>query len=138
MVPAPAYLLDTNTASFIIRGGPPQLMTRLRAQPVTAIGISAITEAELLYGLARKPSATALATAVAAFLRHVQTLPWDSEAAISYGSLRAALEYAGTPLGGMDMLIAAHTLALDATLVTNDHAFRRVPSLRVEDWTADS
>jgi tRNA(fMet)-specific endonuclease VapC len=138
MSPAPAYLLDTNIASFIIRGGPPQLMRRLRAHPVNAVGISAITEAELLYGLARKPGATALAAAVSAFLRHVQTLAWDSDAAERYGRLRAELETAGTPLGGMDMLIAAHALALRATLVTNDHAFRRVPNLTVEDWTSDS
>lgn len=138
MSPAPTYLLDTNIASFIIRGGPPQLMARLRAQSVTAVGISAITEAELRYGLARKPGATALATAVTAFLRHVQTLPWDSDAAERYGRLRAELETAGTPLGGMDMLIAAHALALGATLVTNDQAFRRVPNLAFEDWTTDS
>jgi len=129
------YLLDTNTASFIIRGNA-RLLERLQAQPVAAIGISAVTEAELLYGLARKPAAAALAAAVAAFLRHVQALPWDSEAAARYGVLRAALEAAGTPLGGMDTLIAAHAMATDATLVTNDQAFRRVPGLGVEDWTA--
>lgn len=127
------YLLDTNTASFIIRGEPHPL-ARLQAHPVSAVGISAVTEAELLYGLARKPSATALAAAVSAFLRHVQALPWESEAAARYGALRAELEAAGTPLGGMDMLIAAHALAIGAVLVTNDQAFRRAPGLTIEDW----
>lgn len=137
MTAAPAYLLDTNTASFIIRGGPPHLLTQLQAQPVSSIGISAITEAELRYGLARKPGATTLAAAVSAFLRHVQAMPWDSEAAVGYGALRAALEAAGTPLGGMDTLIAAQALAIGATLVTNDQAFRHVPGLTVEDWTLE-
>jgi tRNA(fMet)-specific endonuclease VapC len=90
MTAAPAYLLATNTASFIIRGGPPHLLIWLQVQSVSTIGISAITEAELRYGLARKPGATTLAAAVAAFLRHVQAMPWDSEAAVSYGALRAA------------------------------------------------
>lgn len=135
MTAAPAHLLDTNTASFIIRGGPPHLLARLQAQPVSTIGISTITEAEIRYGLARKPGATMLAVAVSAFLRHVQAMPWDSEAAVSYGALRAALEAAGTPLGGMDTLIAAHALAVGSTLVTNDQAFRHVAGLTVEDWT---
>lgn len=136
MSSAPTYLLDTNTASFIIRGGPAPLLARLQAKPVSSIGISTITEGELLYGLARKPGATTLSAAVTAFLRHVQALPWDSEAADSYGRLRAALEAAGTPLGGMDTLIAAHALAVGAVLVTNDQAFRHVPGLAIEDWTA--
>lgn len=130
------FLLDTNTASFIIRGSNPRLFARLQAHQVSSTGISTVTEAELRYGLARKPGATALAAAVQAFLRHVQALPWDSDAAVRYGVLRAELEAAGTPLGGMDTLIAAHALAIGATLVTNDRAFRRVPGLIVEDWAA--
>jgi tRNA(fMet)-specific endonuclease VapC len=82
----------------------------------------------------RKPGATALAAAVSAFLRHVQALPWDSEAAARYGTLRAQLEAAGTPVGNLDTLIAAHALAVGATLVTHDRAFRQVPGLVVEDW----
>lgn len=137
MAAAALHLLDTNTASFIIRGDA-RLLGRLQALPVTAVAISCVTEAELLYGLARKPEAKALAAAVMAFLRHVQVLPWDSPVAARYGPLRAGLEAAGTPLGSMDTLIAAHALAAGATLVTNDQAFRRVPGLMVEDWRAES
>ncbi len=136
MAGAPAFMLDTNIASFIIRGGAPALMRRLQAQPVPSVCVSAITEAELRYGLARKPDATALHAAVHAFLLHVQALPWDSEAAARYGELRAALEADGKPMGNMDTLIAAHALAAGATLVSNDRAFKRVAGLRVEDWTA--
>lgn len=129
------YLLDTNTASFIIRAARRPL-ERLQAHPVSAIGISAVTEAEMLYGLARKPAATALAAAVTGFLDHVQVLPWDRAAAARYGALRAALEAGGMMLGNLDTLIAAHALAVGAVLVSNDRAFSRVSELRVEDWSA--
>lgn len=132
---APLYLLDTNIASHVIRGSHAAVLQRLQGHPVSSVAISSITEAELRYGLARKPGASALAAAVGTFLRHVQTLPWDSEAAAAYGPLRARLEAAGTPLGNLDTLIAAHALAIGATLVTNDQAFARVPALVVEDWT---
>ena len=93
------------------------------------------TEGELLYGLARKPEATALKAAVEAFLQYVEALPWDSQAAAVYGRLRARLEAQGTPVGNLDTLIAAHALASGATLVTNDQALARVEGLSVEDWT---
>lgn len=130
----PLYLLDTNMASFIIRGDAVPVQ-RLQSHPVASVGISVVTEAELRHGLARKPGATRLAATVAAFLQHVQSLPWDGAAAVRYAELRARLESAGTPLGAMDMLIAAHALALDAVLVTNDQALQRVPGLATEDWT---
>jgi tRNA(fMet)-specific endonuclease VapC len=132
----PLFLLDTHTASFIIRGSSEALLQRLQSRAVAAVAISCVTEAELLYGLARKPGATALAAAVNVFLRHVQSLPWDSLCTARYGTLRAQLEAAGTPLGNLDTLIAAHALAIGATLVTHDIAFWQVPGLAVEDWTA--
>jgi tRNA(fMet)-specific endonuclease VapC len=128
------FLLDTNTVSFIVRGSQPGLLQRLRRHPVNAVAISSVTEAELLYGLARKPEASALAAAVQTFLKHVQSLPWDSQAATRYGVLRAQLEAAGTPLGNLDTLIAAHALAAGATLVTHDRAFRQISGLAIEDW----
>jgi tRNA(fMet)-specific endonuclease VapC len=127
-------LLDTNIASDLIRGGTSGLLERLEAQPVGSVGISSITEAELLYGLARRPEATALAAIVETFLRHVPVHPWGRDAAMRYGPMRAALEAAGTPLGSLDGLIAAHALALGATLVTRDRAFARVPGLVVQSW----
>jgi tRNA(fMet)-specific endonuclease VapC len=136
MAAAPVFMLDTNIASFILRGGTPALLDRLRAHPVTSVCVSSITEAELRYGLARKPEAATLREAVHAFLLHVRALPWDSEAATRYGELRAALEADGKPMGNMDTLIAAHALAAGAVLVSHDRAFRRIPGLRVEDWTA--
>jgi len=134
MAASPRYMLDTNIASLVIRGPSEVLRTRLRAIPLASTCISAITEGELRYGLSRKPEATVLRAAVTAFLQHVQVLAWDSSAAATYGSLRAALETTGTPLANLDTLIAAHALATDCILATHDKAFTRVPGLVVEDW----
>jgi tRNA(fMet)-specific endonuclease VapC len=137
MLPASArYMLDTNTVSFIVRDQHPHLQTRLRELPLSALCISAITQAELLYGLARKPGATALKAKVDAVLLRLDTLPWDHGAAHVYAPLRASLEASGQPLANLDTLIAAHALALGHVLVTNDQALRRVPGLQVEDWTS--
>jgi tRNA(fMet)-specific endonuclease VapC len=137
MAAAPRVMLDTQIARFIIKGASEALRSRLRATPLTGACISSVTEGELLCGLARKPAATALRDSVASFLRHVEVLSWDREAAARYGAVRAALESAGTPLGSLDTLIAAHALAIGATLITNDKAFRRVPGLTAADWTRD-
>ena len=87
------------------------------------------------YGLARRPAADSLRIAVEAFLRHVDIALWDSAAAAAQGTLRALLEARGTSLGNLDTLIAAHALATDSVLITNDKALRRTPELRTEDWT---
>ena len=131
---AARFMLDTNMASYIIRGPSPVLSARLLAVPPDSMCVSAITQGELLHGLARKPGATSLQVAVRAFLLRVEVLAWDSLAATRYGALRAQMEAFGTPLGNLDTLIAAHALAEDAVLVTNDQAFTRVPGLVVENW----
>lgn len=128
------YMLDTNTVSRIIKGATPALQNRLRHVPMAHLCVSSITEAELLYGLARKPEAVTLHRIVHEFLLRVDILPWDSEAAHCYGLLRAELERGGVILGNLDLLIAAHAQAAAAVLVTNDRAFLRVSGVRVEDW----
>jgi tRNA(fMet)-specific endonuclease VapC len=127
--------LDTNTASYVIKGNFPRVRERLMKTPMAEVGISVITEAELRFGVARKPAAVRLKTAVEEFLLRVETLPWDSEAAQQYGQMRAALERVGQPMGNLDMMIAAHALAAQVVLVTHDHVFRRVKQLKIEDWT---
>ncbi len=132
---SPRYLLDTNTASYIIKGNIPRVRERLLKVPMSGLLISAVTEAELLYGAARKSDSVRLKTAVDEFLLRVDSLPWDSNAARRYADLRAALEIAGTPMGNLDMMIAAHALAAEAILVTNDRSFFRLKHLKIEDWT---
>ncbi len=128
------YMLDTNIASYIVRGPGAALASRLLAVPIARICVSSVTQGELLFGVARKPGATGLQVAVYEFLARVDVLAWDSTAATRYGAVRAALEARGTPLGNLDTLIAAHALAAEAVLVTNDRAFTRVPALVVENW----
>jgi tRNA(fMet)-specific endonuclease VapC len=129
------YLLDTNTASYVIKGNIPAVRRRIVQVPMAQLAISAVTEGELRYGAARRPDAARLRTIVDEFLIRMTILPWDSEAAQHYGQIRAALERQGQPMGNLDTMIGAHALALGAVLVTNDRAFTRIRELKVEDWT---
>lgn len=129
------YLLDTNTASYVVKGNFPHVREKLLRVPMAEVGISTITEAELRFGVAREPEAARLRTVVEEFLLRVDILAWDSGGAQNYALLRSALERAGTPMGNFDMMIAAHALAADAVLVTHDRVFHRVKNLKLEDWT---
>ncbi len=128
------YLLDTNTASYIIQDRIPAVTQRLLQIPVSLVAVSVITEAELRYGIARRPDATKLRVLVEQFLARTTVLPWDSGAAVQYASLRSLLERAGQPIGNLDLLVAAHALAANLILVTHDRAFARIPHLQLEDW----
>ncbi|MDR3212708.1 MAG: type II toxin-antitoxin system VapC family toxin [Azoarcus sp.] len=132
-------MLDTNMASHVIKGHPIIIRARLAALPMNSIVISAVTQGELLYGLARKGRPAALATLIREFLLRVGILPWDARAATVHGDLRAACAAAGISLGALDMMIAAHALAVGATLVTRDPVFARIPGgmLVVEDWMGE-
>jgi tRNA(fMet)-specific endonuclease VapC len=129
------YLLDTNTASHIIKGNRPELDQHLAKIPMARIAISAVTEGELRFGAVRLPHAAHLHRLLEEFFLRVAILPWDSGAARQYGHLRAALEREGRPMGNLDLMIAAHALALELVVVTSDQAFRRIKGLKVEDWT---
>lgn len=129
------YMLDTNIASYIVRGPVPALAAKLREAPPALLSVSAVTQGELQYGVARRPAASNLKIAVEAFLARVTVLPWDAAVADRYGALRAELEARGTPLANLDTMIAAHALAVDAILVSNDQTFAQVPNLVLENWT---
>jgi tRNA(fMet)-specific endonuclease VapC len=130
------YLLDTNTASHIIKGDRPEILRRLTAVPIESLAISAVTEAELLYGVAKRGHPPALSERVLEFLLRVDVVDWDRHAAQAYANLRAACESSGVSLSPLDMMIAAHAVATGAILVTRDRAFLHVGNgLAVEDWT---
>ena len=131
------YMLDTNTVSQLLRQHP-AVTRHVTTAPMAALCVSAVTEGELLFSLARRPAAKRLHRAVREFLRRVEVLPWESRAAERYGTLRAGLERNGTALAPLDLLIAAHALDRQAVLVTNDRAFGRVERLEVADWTAET
>lgn len=128
------YMLDTNTVSHLIKKHP-VVSRRILDVPMTSLCISSITEGELLFGLAKRPDAKRLHTAVKEFLLRVDALPWDSDTAACYGTVRANMERQGKTLGSLDLLIATHALNIGAVLVTNDRAISQVAGLHVEDWT---
>ena len=128
------YMLDTNTVSHLIRAHP-VLTQHVQSVPITSLCISSITEAELRYGLAKRPDATRLHRVVQEFLRCVDILAWESTTAARYGMARVGLESEGKTLAPLDLLIAVHALDTDAVLVTNDQAFSHMPGLVLADWT---
>jgi tRNA(fMet)-specific endonuclease VapC len=127
------YLLDTNTASDVIKGNVPRVRERLSRVAPSNVMISVVTEAELRFAVLRRPDAKRLSVLVEEFLRFVEIKSWDSKAALQYAKLRATLDAGEQPMGGLNM-IAAHALALGAVLVTRDLVFRRVKGLKIEDW----
>ena len=127
-------MLDTNTASWLLKGQS-RVVARLEAAPPERLCLSVVTEAELLYGVAKRPEARKLRAAVDELLATIEVLDWSSATARRYGAIRAELERRGKPLGALDLLIAAQALEHDAVLVTNDRAFGAVPGLRLKDWT---
>ena len=127
------YMLDTDIASYLIRGDHPEVTAKF-IEFCDECVISAITAAELLYG-AQKRNNRALSKKVQALCKLVTIVPWGEEAAAAYARLRVDLENAGTPIGSMDMLIAASAVAEGAALVTNNAAhFSRIKSLKFENW----
>ena len=128
------YMLDTNTVSCLVKKDP-MTMQRAKDMPISSLCISAITEGELLFGLAKRPEAIRLYAAVKELLRCVDVMPWDEGVAERYAQIRASLERQGKTLVPLDLQIASHAENIGAVLVTNDQAFRLIDSLRVEDWT---
>lgn len=133
------YLLDTNTVSYFLRDHSPALSSRLLNTAPQELAISVITAGELRFGVKRlgtSQRATALSQRLEQILESFATLSLPPEAGEHYAATRAHLEAQGTPIGGNDLWIAAHALAGDMTLITNNlREFQRVPGLRVEDWS---
>jgi tRNA(fMet)-specific endonuclease VapC len=133
------YMLDTNMVSYIAKGHSQAARARmLNLAKDEIVCLSAITEAEIRFGLAKRPDAIALRERMEWFLAAIKILPWGSEEAKAYGALRAKLESAGKSLENMDLLIAAHALAQGAVLVTNDKVFAQVNELQATvNWATD-
>lgn len=114
------HMLDTDTASYLIKGRSPVIEAQLALLSPSMVCVSVITRAELLYGLKRLPADHRLHLAVGRFLKIVRVLSWDSDAANFYAEIRHQLVSAGRPIGELDMMIAAHALAASAALVSNN------------------
>ena len=128
-------MLDTDISSYSIKGSRRSIDRRLDNLDMMQVCISAITRSELIFGVKRLPRATKLAVDVEVFLNGVQTLAWDETAADECAVVRAQLARAGTPIGTLDTMIAAHARSIGAILVTNNvKHFRMVKGLTIENW----
>ncbi|MDI3257065.1 MAG: type II toxin-antitoxin system VapC family toxin [Kyrpidia sp.] len=131
-------MLDTNICIYLIKGRPVTLLERLRQCRLGEVGVSVITVAEMQYGACKSLRPHQNMEALEAFLLPLEIAPFGMEAAVAYGRVRAYLESGGQPIGPLDTLIAAHALALNATLVTDNlKEFQRVPHLSVENWATE-
>ena len=131
-----SWMLDTNIVIALIRHRPAAVLSRLTACPAGEVLLSSVTAAELWYGVERSQHRLQNERALRQFLMPLDVAPFDEEAAVFYGAVRASLERDGTPIGPLDTMIAAHALSLGAVLVTNNmREFARVQGLRIEDWT---
>lgn len=129
-------LLDTNVCIHIIRRRPQAVLRRFEDYGIGEVAVSSVTVAELRYGAEKSPRSEQNLEALGRFLLPLEVLAFGGEAAAAYGRVRAALENAGTPIGPLDTLIAAHAVSVGVTLVTNNtREFGRVQGLEVEDWT---
>ena len=129
------YMLDTDICSYIIRERPVSVLEKFKRIDASNLCISAITQAELLYGIARSSSKKVNREVVSDFIGRLIVLDWNSAAAEKYGELRAELEAKGKTIGNMDMMIAAHALSIGATVVTNNtRHFSLVPKLKTSNW----
>jgi len=133
------FMLDTNTVSYLLHKRSAKLQARIdKLNYKDRLTISVITEAEMRYGVALKPGAHRLATAVESILSGLDILPWTSEAAKAFATLRAKNRSQGLAAGSFDLLIAAHAVSADAVLVTSDAAISKlVGGLVTVNWAND-
>lgn len=129
------YMLDTNICIYIIKNKPKKVIIELKRHKPSEICVSAITYAELTYGVEKSMAVEKNRLALALLFSNIEVLNFDIKAAIHYGKIRAYLEKQGTPIGPLDMMIASHAMSLGYTVVTNNiKEFERVPDLKLENW----
>lgn len=131
------YMLDTNICVYLIKKKPENVLLNLHSKMGDGIAISAITLAELIHGVEASAYPEKNALALNQFLSIVDILPFDDEASAEYGKIFATMRRQGTPIGVMDMLIAAHAKAKGLIIVTNNvREFERVEGLGLDNWVS--
>ena len=129
------YMLDTNICIYAIKNKPEQVFKNLKKHDPEEICISSVTYAELEYGVEKSKAIEKNRLALSLLLANIEIMDFDSLAAESYGKIRAGLEKRGTPIGPLDMMIAAHASSLGYCVVTNNtKEFERVKGLKLENW----
>jgi len=131
------YVLDTNICIYIIKKKPAKVFNRFKELTPGSVGISSITLAEMQYGIGKSSRPAQNKEALNQFLLPLDILDFNASAALEYGKIRSSLEKEGTPIGSLDMLIAAHAKSVGAVLVTNNtREFKRVSDLKIENWAS--
>ena len=131
-------MLDTDTCTFLMRGGFKKLEARVQSVPLQQQVMSAVTFAELAYGVQAASTAKRKQNQITldSLVLHLAVLDWPQDAAKHYAVIRADLKKRGAQLGAADLMIAAHAQAIDAIVVTNTvKDFGRVKGLEIENWT---
>ena len=129
------FLLDTSICIYVIKKRPLGVLAKFEEIDPGALGISIITLAELEYGAAKSSNPEKNYQVIDNFVRYLDVFSWDGEVSRIYAEIRTSLEKKGTPIGLLDIQIAAHCLSLGRVLVTNnEREFLRVPGLSVENW----
>jgi tRNA(fMet)-specific endonuclease VapC len=132
------YLLDTNICIYIAKRKPHGVLARLQRLRPGDVGMSIITHLELVYGAWKSQHRETNLVRIQELERVIPVLPLDASTSQHYGRMRTELDGKGSPIGAYDLLIAAHTLALGLTLVTNNvWEFRRIPQLVLENWVEE-
>ena len=131
------YMLDTNIVAFAKNNRPEIVLERMRRFDPGDLCVSAVTLAELEYGVFNSSNPERNQLALTLFLANIDVIPFGDDAAVEYGRIRADLRRKGTPIGANDLMIAAHAKSLGMTLVTNNtKEFSRVEGLMLEDWAS--
>ena len=129
------YMLDTNICIYVIKHKPETVFQKLQNTNPEDVCISSVTYAELVHGVEKSAAVEKNRLALSMLLANMDILDFDVDAADCYGKIRAVLEKKGTPIGPLDMMIAAHAQSLEYTVVTNNvKEFSRVSALRIENW----
>ena len=129
------YMLDTNICIYVIKHKPVTVFQKLKNINPEDVCISSVTYAELVHGVEKSAAVEKNRLALSMLLANMEILDFDVDAADCYGKIRAALEKKGTPIGPLDMMIAAHAQSLGYTVVTNNvKEFSRVSALQIENW----
>jgi tRNA(fMet)-specific endonuclease VapC len=128
------YMLDTNICIYVINARPPLVLERFRREQLGSICVSSVTAAELAFGVAKSGSLRNR-EALEMFLAPLEVLPFDNAVMWYHADLRADLQRRGEPIGALDTMIAAHAMAFNTTLVSNNtREFSRVAGLSLENW----
>jgi tRNA(fMet)-specific endonuclease VapC len=129
------YLLDTDTCIYIIKKRPAWVFEKFQSLSLGQVCIYSVTLAELEYGVKKSQAKNKNQQALEGFILPLSVMPFDKQAASSYGEIRTMLEQKGTPIGPLDLMIAAHALSLNMILVTNNvREFSRIADLMIENW----